>query len=87
MKVTLMGPGELGRWFLADNDGNSYPLVEHHEDHPKGAYLLGWTTPKGITDEEEIIQDALGWLMDHTGEDFETPAQVTDFFREFEDEK
>lgn len=87
MRVTLMGPGELGHWFLTDNDGNSFTLVEHHEDHPAGASMLGWTTPKGITDEEEIIQDALGWLMDHTGEDFDAPAEVADFFREFEDEE
>ena len=82
-----MGPGDLGHWFFTDDEGNSFPLVERHEDHPKGAALLGWKPPKGITDEEEIIQDALGWLMDHTGEDFDAPAHVTDFFQEFEDEE
>jgi hypothetical protein len=87
MRVTLMGPGELGHWFITDQEGSSFPLVEHHEDHPAGASMLGWITPKGITNEEEIIQDALGWLMDHTGEDFTAPAHVAAFFREFEDEE
>ena len=87
MRVTLMGPDDLGRWYLADHNGNSFPLVEHHEDHSKGAALLGWNAPERVTDQEKIIDIALDWLMDHTGEDFNAPAQVTDFFREFEDEK
>ena len=86
MRVTLMGPGELGHWFVTDDEGNSFPLVEDHEDHPAGASMLGWTTPKGITDEEEIIQDALGWLMDHTGEDFDAPPQVAEFFRQLNED-
>jgi hypothetical protein len=85
MKVTLAGPDDLGYWFLTDENGISLPLIERHEDHPKGSALLGWNAPEGVTDEEEIIQDALDWLMVHTGEDFEASAQVTDFFRESED--
>lgn len=86
MRVTLMGPGELGHWFLADDEGNSFPLFERHEDHPTAAALLGWNVPEGVTDEEEIIDSALDWLMDHTGEDFEAPAQVTDFFRQLNED-
>lgn len=86
MRVTLMGPGELGHWFLTDNDGNSFPLVEHHEDHPAGAALLGWKPPKGVTDQEEIFDSALDWLMDHTGEDFTAPPHVADFFRQLNED-
>ena len=87
MRVTLMGPGELGHWFLTDENGNSFPLVTRHEDHSKGATLLGWNAPEGVTDQEEIIDSALDWLMEHSGDDFEASAQVTDFFRECEDEE
>ena len=51
MRVTLMGPGELGHWFLTDDHGNSFPLVTRHEDHSKGATLLGWNAPEGVTDQ------------------------------------
>ena len=37
MKVTLMGPDDLGYWFLDDENGNSFPSVERHEDHPQAA--------------------------------------------------
>ncbi len=40
MKVTLMGPDDLGRWYLADHHGNSFPFVERHEDHPQAAELF-----------------------------------------------
>lgn len=82
MKVTLMGPGELGNWFLTDEHGNSFPLVTRHENHPKGAALLGWNGSEGVTDQEEIIDSALDWLLVHTGEDFEVPSHVAAFFRQ-----
>ena len=81
MQVTLMGPGELGHWILTDEHGNSFTLVTRHEDHPKGANLLGWNAPEGITDQEAIIDSALDWLMVHTGDDFTAPAHVAGFFR------
>lgn len=86
MRVTLMGPGELGRWFLTDDHGNSFTLVTRHEDHSKGATLLGWNAPEGVTDQEEIIDSALDWLMNHTGEDFEAPPQVAEFFRQLNED-
>jgi hypothetical protein len=86
MKVTLMGPDDLGRWYLADNEGNSCPLVVRHEDHSKGATLLGWNAPEEVTDQEEIIDSALDWLMNHTGEDFEAPPQVAEFFRQMNED-
>lgn len=84
MKVTLMGPSDLGEWYLVDDEANSYPLVERHEDHPAAAELFGWSAPEGITDEEEIVQDALNWLMDHIGDDIEAPKDVAAYFRELE---
>jgi len=86
MQVTLEGPDDLGYWFLSDPDGNSFPLVERHEDHPAGASTLGWITPEGDNDQEQIIQDALDWLMEHTGEDFTAPKQVADYFRDMTDD-
>lgn len=86
MKVTLMGPDDLGNWFLTDDEGDSFPLVERHEDHPKGAALLGWKPPKGVTNEEELINAAIDWLMDHTGEDFTAPPQVAKFFRQLNED-
>ena len=86
MLVTLMGPDDLGHWVLADENGNSFPLVERHEDHPAAASLFGWTTP-AVTDEEEIIQDALDWLMDHIGEDIEAPKDIEAHLIEAEQKK
>jgi hypothetical protein len=82
MKVTLAGPDDLGYWFLHDEDGNAFPLVEDHEDHPAAAKLFGWTAPEGVTDEEDIIQDALDFLMDNIGEEIESPKEAVEYFRE-----
>lgn len=84
MKVTLVGPNDLGYWFLDDENGDSFPLVERHEDHPAAATLFGWTAPEGVTDEEEIIQDALEWLMDHISDEFAAPKHVEAFFKELQ---
>jgi hypothetical protein len=84
MKVTLMGPDDLGYWFLTDEDGNAFPLVERHEDHPVAAALFGWTAPEGVTDEEEIIQDALAWLNEHISDEIEAPPEAVEFFRALE---
>jgi len=84
MKVTLVGPNDLGYWFLDDENGDSFPLVERHEDHPAAAKLFGWTAPEGVTDEEEIIQDALEWLMDNISEEIEAPKDVEAFFKELQ---
>jgi len=80
--VTLMGPDDLGLFVLADENGNNFPLVQRYEDHPAAASLFGWQSPEGATDEEEIIQDALDWLMDHINEDIEAPKDVEEYFEE-----
>jgi hypothetical protein len=82
MRVTLMGPDDLGRWYLADHNGTSFPFVERHEDHPRAAAMLGWQVGDSITDPEAVFQDALDWLMDHTSDDFEAPPYVATFFRQ-----
>ena len=82
MNVTLMGPDDLGYWFLTDSDGNSFPLVERHEDHPQAAESLGWEAPEGVTAEGQRIDAAIDWLMEKTGEDFEAPKHVAEFFKE-----
>ncbi len=80
MIVTLMGPDDLGAWVLTDDDGNSYPFVNSHEDH-LNATLLGWERLIGIEDDEAVI-DALDWLLEHNGEDFVAPTVVSEYFEE-----
>jgi hypothetical protein len=80
MKVWLAGPDDLGYWFLEDENGNSFPLVERHEDHPGAAKLFGWKAPEGVTDQKEIIQDAIDWLQDHTGDDIQAPRHFAEYF-------
>ena len=81
MLVTLMGPTDLGLWFLDDESGNSFPLVQRYEDHPQAASLFGWQAPEGA-DQEQIIEDAVDWLMDHINEDIEAPKDVVEYFEE-----
>ncbi len=86
MKVTLMGPDDLGFWFLVDENANSFPFVERHEDHPAAAAQLGWKVPKGVTSNEELIDSAIDFLMKNTGEDFKAPKHVVEFFEKLEAE-
>ena len=86
MKVELAGPDDLGFWFLTNDNGDSFPLVESHEDHPAAAGLFGWTAPEGVTDEEALIDNAIDFLMDNTGEDFKAPKPVAEFFKKLEAE-
>jgi hypothetical protein len=85
MIVNLMGPDDLGAWVLTDDEGNSFPLVERHEDH-LNATLLGWDRPLGIEDDEAIM-DALDWLLEHTGEDFDAPEIVARYFDQLYNEQ
>lgn len=86
MKVELTGPDDLGYWFLTDADGNAFPLVDSHEGHPDAAALFGWKAPEGVEDQEEIIQDALAWLMDHIGEEIAAPQDAVQYFKELDEE-
>ena len=87
MKVTLCGPDDLGRWVLHNEDGLGYPLVERHEDHIAAAKLFGWSPPEGVTDQEQLIQSALDWLMDRIGSEIKAPPQVALFFHEWESDE
>jgi hypothetical protein len=78
MIVTLMGPDDLGFWFLTADDGNSYQLVATHEDYLNAA-MLGWERPAWI-DDEKAIMTALDWLMEHTGDNFVSPQIVAEYF-------
>ena len=87
MQVTLVGPDDLGYWFLHDDDGNAYPLVERHEDHPKAAALFGWKAPEGVTDDEALIDSAIDFLMENIGEEIEAPKEAVEYFRELEQDE
>jgi hypothetical protein len=87
MNVELTGRDDLGFWFLVDEDGNAFPLVERHEDHPAAAALFGWQAPVGVEDREAIIQDALAWLMDHIGDEIEAPKEAVAYFNELNAEE
>ncbi len=87
MKVELTGPDDLGFWFLTDANGNAFPLVERHEDHPAAAALYGWQAPEGVEDREAIIQDALAWLMVHIGDEIEAPKEAVEYYRELEEKE
>ena len=86
MKVTLMGPDDMGFWFLTNDNGDSFPLVESHEDHPAAAALLGWNALQGVTGEEVLIDSAIDFLMENTGEEFKAPKHVVEFFKKMEAE-
>ena len=86
MKVTLMGPDDLDCWFLTDDDGISFPLVARHEDHPAAAALFGWMAPEEITDQEDVIESARLWLMDHISDEIETPKDVAEYFQKLNEE-
>jgi hypothetical protein len=86
MKVELTGPDDLGCWFLTDKDGNSFPFVERHEDHIAAAGLFGWKAPEGVTDAEELIDNAIDFLMENIGEEIEAPKEAVEFFEKLEAE-
>jgi hypothetical protein len=87
MKVQLTGPDDLGLWFLTDANGNAFPLVERHEDHPAAAALFGWQATEGVENREAIIQDALVFLMDHIGDEIEAPKEAVAYFNELNAEE
>ena len=87
MNVELTGPDDLGFWFLTDANGNAFPLVERHEDHPAAAALFGWQATEGVEDREAIIQDALLFLMDHIGDEIEAPKEAVAYLNELNAEE
>jgi len=86
MKVTLTGPDDLGYWFLHDEDGNAYPLVECWRDHLAAASLFGWTAREEAKDENEMIEDARLWLLEHIADEIEAPKDVVEFFLKLQED-
>jgi hypothetical protein len=86
MNVTLAGPDGLGYWFLDDDKGRSFPLVNNWNDHIAAASMFGWTASEEAKDEDEIIEEARLWLMDHIGDAIKAPKDIEDYFREFDEE-
>jgi hypothetical protein len=80
MRVILAGPDDLGYWFLVDDAGNTFPLVQDDEEHMQAAALFGWVEPAGLAESQEIIDDAIDWLMEHIGEEIDAPMHVERFF-------
>jgi len=52
----------------------------------KSLCFLAGKPPDSVTDEEEIIQNTLEWLMDHINEDIEAPKDVVEYFGEIQQE-
>lgn len=73
MKVTLVGPDELGRVVLTDDDANDFPLVTKLEDWFYAARLFGW---KGGS-----LDEAIEYVSDRSGEEIRAPAHVVDYFK------
>ena len=67
MKLTLTGPTIEGFWFLEDQDGKSWQVVERWADHPGAAALFGWVAPEDAADDEQA-EAAREFLMERIGE-------------------
>jgi hypothetical protein len=52
MIVTLMGPDDLGYWFLVDHSGRDFRIVEEWPDHLYAASLFGW---EGDTTDQLVV--------------------------------
>lgn len=85
MKLTLVGPTVEGFWFLENDDGLSWQLVERWSDHPGAAALLGWVAADGATDDEQA-EAAREFLMESIGAEIEAPRHIAAHFEEIERE-
>lgn len=70
--VTVMGPDDLGRVVLADDDANEFPLVTDTHDYFYAARLLGW---RGGT-----LDEAIDHVTEMSGEEITAPPHVIDYF-------
>ena len=86
MKVTLTGPDDLGYWFLDNEDGCSFRLVDEWADLPGAASLFGWTAPEGCDDKDGLAENARLWLLDHIGDEIEAPKDVAEYFESLSDD-
>jgi hypothetical protein len=85
MKLILVGPSDEGSWFLENQNGLSWELVERWSDHPGAAALFGWAAADGATDDEQA-EAAREFLMENIGEQIEAPLHIAQHFEELERE-
>ena len=80
MKVTLMGPDDLGFWYLADYSGRDFRIVERWEDHAYAAKLLGWSPSSESLTTDELNEEAREFLMEHISDDITAPLHIAEHF-------
>jgi hypothetical protein len=85
MKLMLVGPDDSGFWFLENENGLSWKIVERWADHSAAAALFGWDAPDDATDEEQN-ESAREFLMEHIGAEIEAPRHIAIHFEELERE-
>lgn len=85
MKLTLVGPDDSGFWFLENQNGLSWQIVERWADHPAAAALFGWSAPDGATDDKQV-ESAREFLMENIGTEIEAPLHIAQHFEQLERE-
>ena len=85
MKLTLVGPDDSGFWFLENQHGMTWQIVERWGDHPGAAVLFGWVAAEGATDDEQV-GSAREFLMENIGAEIEAPLHIAQYFDELERE-
>ena len=85
MKLMLVGPTDEGFWFLENENGLSWQLVERWADHSVAAALFGWLALDGATDDEQA-ESAREFLMDNIGAEIEAPLHIAQHFEQLERE-
>lgn len=83
MKITLVGPDDCGFWFVENEHGMTWQLVEREENQPGAAALFGWTSLDGATDDEQV-EAARAFLMENIGAEIEAPLHIATHFEEME---
>lgn len=85
MKLMLVGPDDSGFWFLENQHGMTWQVVERWSDHPGAAALFGWVAAEGATGDEQA-EAAREFLMDHIGDEIEAPLHIAQHFDKLERE-
>ena len=85
MKLTLVGPDDSGFWFLENQHGMTWQVVERWGDLPGAAALFGWISAEGATDDEQA-EAAREFLIENIGVEIEAPLHIAAHFEEMERE-
>lgn len=85
VRLNLTGPTVEGFWFLENDNGLSWQVVERWTDHPGAAALFGWIAPNGATQDEQA-EAAREFLMENIGAEIEAPLHIAQHFGELERE-